>query len=299
MPSLSSRLLGTIVIAVASICVATWFGLHTEQVQPPAPQGTASPQPGSAPLARSESKLRAHDGEPMAMAVVPSADKAHAARTTLIEQLKASGKPQDAFQAYQLVAYCVQARMRGKLTQTLPLGPETKYLREALELQQKQDVDACDGISDALIRDRLADLDRAAKAHVAGSAFAFLQEGPFGDSNALEQRPDDPLVLAWKEQAIGLLKSSAELGDETAITALMQLYDKGGTVVARDQEKALTYWIVEMEIAKLRRGGATQSMEAALAVVRQGLTAQQAASATAGGQKLFNECCTKPTALPS
>ncbi|HEY2977848.1 MAG TPA: hypothetical protein VGJ35_07750, partial [Burkholderiaceae bacterium] len=48
----------------------------------------------------------------------------------------------------------------------------------------------------------------------------WIEQGPFGDKSALDQRPDDPLVAEWVQQAIAWVKSGATHDDIESIVQL-------------------------------------------------------------------------------
>ena len=110
-----------------------------------------------------------------------------------VERLTASGDPSDAYRAFRLIEQCVRAR--------------------------ESDA-ACRGIGAAQRRDRLALLEKAARAGVPGAASAWAGAGPFGDKSALTQRPDDPLVAEWVRDAVEMIRAAAGRNDVAAITQL-------------------------------------------------------------------------------
>ncbi|MFL6677404.1 MAG: hypothetical protein ACJ8IK_03625 [Burkholderiaceae bacterium] len=136
---------------------------------------------------------------------------------------------------------------------------------------------------------RYESLKVAVAGNVRGAAHQYLAEGPFGDHDALTQRPDDPLVAQWKEEAVAGLKSSADSGDRQAMIDLMQLYDSG-VIVARDPVKALTYLLVENQVAEQfghpRSPTYIQRAEAHL-------TPEQISAATLDSKRILEHCCTK------
>jgi hypothetical protein len=88
---------------------------------------------------------------------------------------------------------------------------------------------------------RLDHLAFAASAGVQGADSAFLKAGPFGDPSALVSRPDDPLVKAWKQQAISQLTARAADADVGSLTTLYFEYLNGSEVVEANPDMALTY----------------------------------------------------------
>jgi hypothetical protein len=137
---------------------------------------------------------------------VPAAPAPPASLAATIEQLKATGDPRDAYQAFRLIAKCVRAR-------ALARGDDHRLrLRES-----------CQDITAVQIAARLPLVEKAARAGVHGAVTARIGEGPFGDPTALEQRPDDPLVTEWVEYSIASVKSAATRDDVEAILQLALL----------------------------------------------------------------------------
>jgi hypothetical protein len=145
---------------------------------------------------------------------------------TRIERLKATDDPRDAFQAFQLITRCVRARERDDEIKALPPGPDFAAERNAYGDGRQRVREACQDITHAQIAARLPLVDKAAHAGVHGAVTARIGEGPFGDRSALDQRPDDPLVTEWVEQAIAHVKDAARRDDVEAIVqlGLLSLY---------------------------------------------------------------------------
>ena len=99
----------------------------------------------------------------------------------------------------------------------------------------------CAGLTQRQREDRLGYLATAAKAGVPGAATLFLSEGPFGDRSALRDRPDDPLVQAWKRQAIAQLTAQADEAELSSVATLMMVYLRDGEVVQKDAPQAYGY----------------------------------------------------------
>jgi hypothetical protein len=64
---------------------------------------------------------------------------------------------------------------------------------------------------------RIELVEKAARAGIPGAPSAWIEQGPFGDKSALDQRPDDPLVAEWVQQAIAWVKSATRRDDIAAI----------------------------------------------------------------------------------
>jgi hypothetical protein len=134
-----------------------------------------------------------------------------------VGRLERRDTPVDAFAAFGLLARCVRAQEfdtymkslpmeRGLRAQRLNYGDGRRLLREA-----------CGDLSMAQLVTRIGLVEKAARGGIPGAASAWIEQGPFGDKSALEQRPDDPLVAEWVQQAIAWVKSAATRDDVAAI----------------------------------------------------------------------------------
>jgi len=134
-----------------------------------------------------------------------------------VERLGRRETPLDAFAAFGLLARCVRAHEFDAYLKSLPIergldaqrsnyGDGRRFLREA-----------CGDLSMAQLVARIGLVEKAARGAVPGAASAWIEQGPFGDKSALDQRPDDPLVAEWVQQAIAWVKSGARRDDIAAI----------------------------------------------------------------------------------
>lgn len=158
---------------------------------------------------------------------------------TLAQQLArfdASGKPEDAYAAYNLLDDCIAFQQEGRLPALeFELGREMTAEEKAAQRQ------LCAGLTQRQRDARLGYLATAAKAGVPGAATLFLSEGPFGDRSALRNRPDDPLVQEWKQQAIAQLTAQADQAELASVSTLMMAYLRDGDVVQKDAPQAYGY----------------------------------------------------------
>ena len=172
-------------------------------------------------------------------AVPPPAPAAAPEPVTLarqLDRLAASGTPEDAYAAYQLLDDCIAFLQEGRLPALeFELGREMTAPEKAAQRQ------LCAGLTQRQRDERLGYLATAAKAGVPGAATLFLSEGPFGDRSALRNRPDDPLVQAWKQQAIAQLTAQADDAELTSVSTLMMAYLRDGEVVRKDAPQAYGY----------------------------------------------------------
>ena len=153
-----------------------------------------------------------------------------------LARLAASGRPEDAYAAYNLLDDCISFEKEGRLP-----GLEFELGREMTAEEKTAQRQLCAGLTQRQREDRLAYLATAAKAGVPGAATLFLSEGPFGDRSALRNRPDDPLVQAWKRQAIAQLTAQADEAELSSVATLMMAYLRDGEVVQKDAPQAYGY----------------------------------------------------------
>ena len=199
--------------------------------------------------------------------------------------------PTEAFEAYKIVNRCVLSLENAKLMSSLPVGGDMDSARKSLGETIKLDATACQGIEQRNIADRARWIDLAAKANVPGAALEFLSTGPFGDSTAIESRPDDPLVLKWKLQAVEYLLAAGKSGDINAFDALSNIYQIG-VVANRDLALSLTYAIASLE-SQRARGEKSIGGDRLVEVLSSGLASQQISAARVSGLSLARQCCVK------
>jgi hypothetical protein len=149
--------------------------------------------------------------------VVAPAPTSLAAR---VERLARAESPRDAFAAFGLLARCVRAHEFDTQLKSLPMERALDALRSAYGDGERWLREACGDLSMAQLDARIGLVERAARGGVPGAASAWIEQGPFGDRSALDQRPDDPLVVEWVQQAIAWVKSGATHDDIESIVQL-------------------------------------------------------------------------------
>ena len=164
-------------------------------------------------------------GQPASPPQLPRASRTDAARapTSLaatVERLARSESPHDAFAAFGLLARCVRAHEFDTQLKSLPMERALDALRSAYGDGRRWLREACGDLSTAQLDARIGLVEQAARAGVPGAASAWIEQGPFGDKSALDQRPDDPLVVEWVQQAIAWVKSGATHDDIESIVQL-------------------------------------------------------------------------------
>lgn len=146
-----------------------------------------------------------------------------AANTSLaarVERLARTGSPRDAFAAFGLLARCVRAHEFDTQLKSLPMARGLDTVRASYGDGRRWLREACSDLSASQLDARIGLVEKAAQAGVPGAASAWIEQGPFGDKSALDQRPDDPLVVAWVEQAFAWVKSGATRDDIESIVQL-------------------------------------------------------------------------------
>lgn len=163
--------------------------------------------------------------QPASPPQAPRASQGDAALTVAglaarVERLARSETPTDAFAAFGLLARCVRAHEFDSHLKSLPMAPALDAMRSAYGDGGRWLREACSDLSTAQLDARIGLAERAARGGVPGAASAWIEQGPFGDKSALDQRPDDPLVVEWVQQAIAWVKSGATHDDIESIVQL-------------------------------------------------------------------------------
>ncbi len=211
---------------------------------------------------------------------------AHVDLASQIDQLIATGKPADAFAAYGLVADCLYFQKWG----TLPFIGFPGPIRDMTEEEAQAQSTLCEGMTERIKTSRLEHLKIAAEAGVMGADSAFLNQGPFGDPSALLSRPDDPLVQAWKQQAIAYLTTQANNADQGSLTTLFYEYSVGSDVVAKNPTLALTYALALRKLNDQTEGlrdWPMQYSDSRLQGLEAGMSASQIDQAEAQANKIL------------
>lgn len=131
-----------------------------------------------------------------------------------VERLLATQDPQDAFAAYHLVVGCTAFNT----DPGFKVWDDTLRARRDLTADERRDMTSmCGKMTERERQARLDYLALAIKGGAPGAALMYGLEGPFGDRNALQTRPDDPLVKEWKATAIAQITQAAEAGDLTTL----------------------------------------------------------------------------------
>jgi len=134
-----------------------------------------------------------------------------------IERMLAPGSPRDRYQAFGVLAQCAHALDFDRYLKSLPAGADTMRLRERYGDGSARIAAACGDLSAREVEARIELAASAADDGIPGAASAWVEEGPYGDKTALTQRPDDPLVVQWAQQAIARVNAATKRSDTEAI----------------------------------------------------------------------------------
>lgn len=235
----------------------------------------------------------ARQATPLAAPRLPAPDP----RYTLAQQvdmLAASGRPQDAYVAFWLVQTCMDFMRTGELR-----VEEGDVFRPASAPEKVSQARRCADVTERMKSSRLEHLALAARAGASAADLLFLKAGPFGDPSALESRPDDPLVLAWKEEAIGYLELQAERGSVSSMITLVGEYNEDLGLAKKHSESALRYATAVHGYYDALLGGDPQNgpnplTDDFMQRMAQGLSPEQVRQAVDEGRKLTARAMEKP-----
>lgn len=228
---------GALALGVFATGTAAWLGHGGDASAPSAPPAAARTAPQPLPAPRPPAPRRQAAGVP--------ADSTFAAQ---VERLLASGDPAQAFAAYRLISDCAEFNDRHdrlvfdpREAARAPHDTIMAGYRRMTDEEKRHDAVFCAGLTERQRQSRIDALALAAKAGVPGAAVAFATAGPFGDPSALESRPGDPLVQAWRAQATAQLQQAADSGDAGALFYLAPALQSGSAVIDRNPQLAYRY----------------------------------------------------------
>jgi hypothetical protein len=191
-----------------------------------------------------------------------------------VEQLLKTGDAPRIFAAYEALRTCLDAAvMRQAVAMNREAqGGDLDSMTAKIALRCKDDPP----VSTAR---RLELLRAAVNGGVPGAASRELMEGPFGDVNALTDRPEDPLVVAWKAKVLEDLTRAAAHADTEAAGDLASMFEDGFTVVSPDLRRSLQYQWVYAALLERSNPRAAAKAEATAESLARKLPADEVASA--------------------
>jgi hypothetical protein len=170
-----------------------------------------------------------------------------------VQRLSASREPRDAYQAYRLLRACMDTQHQP--LQVAAIGAVADGRSGLAGVADP--VAFCGAMTERMRTDRIALLERAARAGVDGAMVALVEEGPYGDASALATRPDDPLVTEWKARIGQMLGEQAGQGDWASLYLLFTGFAFGNPAIAVDRQSALAYGLALRDIV-VRLDGLTE-----------------------------------------
>jgi len=194
-------------VAAGVLGVLAYAGLHRA-----APAASIPDQAAAAPAAL---PVTAHP----ARAALPAAATAAVSIEDQVRVLSASATPADWMKAFQAIETCLRLERDKELVDT-----EVKITKhgkdDAVELVSTRAGDAaldglrhtCAPMTGRTRLDRYQLLERAVDGHAPGALALYIMQGPQGDRDALNERPTDPLVIAWREAALRRLQDGIRQG---------------------------------------------------------------------------------------
>ncbi|HET7524982.1 MAG TPA: hypothetical protein VFK10_03485 [Burkholderiaceae bacterium] len=202
-------------LLAAATAIAT-LTLAVTAIVARAPPQTPQPRPRAAAEAV-QSLVRAHADASAGAGVPSTMARDSPSLHQRVEHLLMPGSPRDRYQAFAVLARCAHAIDFDRYLKSLPANADTMRLRERYGDGSQRIAAACGDLSARDIELRVELAASAADDGVPGAASAWIEEGPYGDETALTQRPDDPLVVQWAQQAIARVNAATKRADTEAI----------------------------------------------------------------------------------
>lgn len=204
------------------------------------------------------------------------------------ERLVGTGEPADAFRAYDLAARCAESKADEKAAELQAPGERSAETTAALKDGSFKAAAAsnCGNLTSAQVDSRVRYLRQAAEAGVPIAAIRLVEYGPWGDPTALATRPNDPAVLEWRHEMLGLIELAAGKGDYAAMDSLSTMYGTGtGLLGERDPGKALMYATAKWEAYRQATGLTSAFVSQEVAQLARALTPRAASAAAAAGHE--------------
>lgn len=204
------------------------------------------------------------------------------------ERLVGTGDPADAFRAYDLATRCAESKADETAAGLQAPGERSAETIAALKDGSFKATTAanCENLTNAQIDGRVKYLRQAAEAGVAMAAIRLVEYGPWGDPTALATRPNDPAVLEWRHEMVGLIELAASKGDYAAMDSLSTMYRTGsGLLGERDPGKALIYATAKWEAYRQATGRTSAFASQEVSQLASALTPRAASAAAAAGRE--------------
>ncbi len=258
-------------ISVIVVAVGAAFAVHYMPSSPVTVKGDG--------VAAATPSLQLPTAQETVSKALPTAVVASAPSSALVS-LTAQG----AYERYSRLHACAEKRAFDARISQVPSESRAGMQAAARGMEK-----ACDGITDQQLAERLTLLRQAVDAGVPGAISKWIQEGPFGDPTALESRPDDPLVVEWKKEAVEKLKQGADAGSRSALAMSAQLFESDGLLTSRDVPSAIKYWTALGELSD--KPATNKNAQTIVRGLSSQVPAEVARKAISEGQDLVKKCC--------
>jgi hypothetical protein len=265
--------IGTAVFLLALPALVFYFGENGS----PAAVTTVTGQlePPHLPVRRGMPFISASVASPAAPAKISKAAQ--------VARLTATGIAADAYEAFNIAFKCYAVRLGRRFS--------------AGDYDENTVSDACGDITALQIREMTKNLDKAVAADIPNALMSKFYYGPDGDLFAMEHRPDDPYVVAWKQGLLNEFTAYLQRTGEYSTMLDVANFYYFGTLGVKDVELAFGYRLVQEQLGlksndlRVRRNAT--SYPSSKSELAQGLTPEQLARARAFSQRFVATCCNK------
>ena len=185
-------------------------------------------------------------------------------KAQLVDKLRKSPSPVDAFTAYNIIRACVfTRRSETEVYENQPSRPPTQTSAQA-----------CGDLAPGQIVSRLQLLDRAGRAGVHGAFYARGLEGQDGNGATGNEDPQSPAYAEWTRILLEYQAAGVKTGDQMSLLSSSDRYEN-----ERDFPKALAYWVAATELSNKSRPNVVARLSRLM-------TPEQAAAAIAEGKQI-------------
>jgi hypothetical protein len=203
-------------VVLVALVLAMLFAMRRE----PAPESLPSPPRAAIESTGGASGAAVRIARPVG-SVAPregvAEERASPSLRQRVERLLTRGTPRDKYQAFNMLVRCAHALDFDRYLKSLPSDAGSMDLRRRYGDGAQRIGTACGDLTMRQLDQRLELAASAADDGIPGAATAWIEEGPYGDKTALTQRPDDPLIVEWAQQAIARVGAATKRSDTEAI----------------------------------------------------------------------------------
>lgn len=209
-----------------------------------------------------------------------------------IRKAIASGDVKELEAAFEQLARCAGIPDSKEMYYAIDRQSDAAASLASLEKRIKEDERLCAGIEHDLVSRRSVYLRKALASQFSPKLVSlYYRAGPLGDWSQSQTRADDPLVLAWFEDAKQLLGVAADQGDLGAMRTLFEIYHSG-PASQRDPALALVFLMAEAEL-RFRDGTAVRGGPSSRLIEQESArrSPEELRIAQAKAKALLQSCC--------